>query len=201
MKKLLIAALATSAFVASPAFGQASQTINISANVTKACGVGNHVGGDTPAVGFVTGPVALGNIADGNGQFNTARVVTNVTFGNVWCNAPANVTIEVSPLTTSAPAADTSSFTNRLEVEVVTDAAVYTGNPQNTVISSVGGTTATPTALSGNSGGAFETGTGRFGGVDSITIKPASRGSAGGNLRPVAGDYSAFVRFTATPAP
>lgn len=198
MKKLLIAALATTAFAAAtPAFAQASNQVNLSANVANACGVGNHISGPGTAAGFTAGDITNIPLADGNGQFNTAAEYTNRSFGNLWCNAPATVRIEVSPLVNTTPVADTGSFTNRFEVEVTTDAAVYTGGTQDTVISSVGGTFASPNYIEGNSGAAFETGTGRFGGADSIRILPSAR-STGGNYRPVAGSYSGYVRMVAT---
>jgi hypothetical protein len=197
MKKLIIAAMATAAFAATPAFAQSSNQVNLNATVANACGVGNHISGPGTAAGFTAGDITNIPLADGNGQFNTAAVYTNRSFGNLWCNAPATVRIEVSPLVNTTPVADTGSFTNRFEVQVVTDAAVYTGGSQDTTISSVGGTFAAPNYIEGNSGAAFETGTGHFGGADSITILPSAR-SSGGNYRPIAGSYSGYVRMIAT---
>ena len=107
------------------------------------------------------------------------------------------MTIEVSALKSATPAADSGSFTNRFDVEVQTDAAVYTGRPQDTIISTANQASGIAT-ISGTANGAFETGTGRFGGADYIRILPSSRGDAGGNRRPVAGTYTGYVRMTAT---
>ena len=197
MKKLLIAALATSAFAATPAFAQATGEILISANVAPACGIGNHISGAAAAPGWDQSDIAIANLADGNGQFNTALEYTDRSWGNVWCNKAATVTIEVGALRNTSPiGTDTTSFTNRFDIEVTTDAGVYAGGTVDHVLSTVGQASGTRT-LTGNSGQAFETGLQRFGGADKIRILPAVR-AAGGNYRPIAGTYNGYVRFTAT---
>lgn len=198
MKKLLIAALATgAAFATTPAFGQATGEVLVNATVAPACGTGNHISGASAAPGWDQSDITIPNLTDGNGQFNTALEFTNRSFGNVWCNKAANVTIEVGALRNSSPiGTDTSSFTNRFDIEVVTDAGVYAGGTVDQLITTVGQASGVAT-LSGNSGQAFETGLQRFGGADSIRILPAVRAS-GGNYRPIAGTYQGYVRFTAT---
>ena len=88
MKKILFAAAAVSVFAAAPAFAQASNQVNINATVNKACGVGNHVSGPGTAEGFTAGDISITDLADGNGQFNTARTYTNRSFGNLGATPP-----------------------------------------------------------------------------------------------------------------
>ena len=196
MKKLLIAAMATAAFAATPAFAQSSNQVNLNATVAKACGVGNHISGPGTAAGFTAGDINGIVLTDGNGQFNTPVVYTNRSFGNLWCNAPATVSIEVSALRNATTVSDTGSFNNVFDVEVTTDAGVYVGLGQDAVISSATGA-GHVTTVSATVPFAFETGTGRFGGADQIRILPSAR-SSGGNYRPIAGDYTGYVKMTAT---
>lgn len=200
MKKLLIAALATAAFAAAtPAFAQASNQVNLSGTVAKACGVGNHISGPGTAAGFTAGDITNIPLADANGQLNAPVVYTNRSFGNLWCNAPAQVTIEVSALQNPTTVFDTGSFTNTFDVEITTDAGVYVGQTQDYVISTVGAAGHVKT-VTGTNPFAFETGTGRFGGADQVRILPSAR-SSGGNYRPVAGAYNGYIRMTAAPLP
>lgn len=198
MKKLLIAALAmTTAFAATPAFAQASNQVNLNANVAKACGVGNHISGNGTAAGYTPkGDINLGNFADGNGQFNSAITITNQSLGNLWCNGPANVTFEISALRNGTTVYDTGSFTNVFDIEVTSGAAVYAGGSATTPYSTAG-QAGNVYSLSGSTPGAFETGTGTYGGAQSIRILPHARGS-GGNYRPIAGAYTGYIRLTAT---
>jgi hypothetical protein len=196
MKKLIIAAMATAAFAATPAFAQSSNQVNLNATVANACGVGNHISGPGTAAGFTAGDITNIPLADGNGQFNTPVVFTNRSFGNLWCNAPATVAIEVSAMRNSTAIFDAGSFTNMFDIEVTTDAGVYVGAGENAVINSATGP-GHVTIVSNTVPGAFETGTGRFGGADQIRVLPSAR-TAGGNYRPIAGDYSGYVKMTAT---
>jgi len=197
MKKLLIAALAASAFAATPAFAQASNQVNINANVVAACGVGNHISGGGTAGGYTPkGDIDLGNFADGNGQFNSAISITNQSLGNLWCNGPANVTFEVSALRNAATVYDTGSFTNVFDVEVTSGAATYAGGSATTAYSTAGQPGNVRT-LTGSVPAAFETGTGTYGGAQLIRILPHARG-AGGNYRPISGAYTGYIRLTAT---
>lgn len=191
MKAYLVLAASAIAMAATPAFadttaGGNSSTITLGANVAAACGVGNHRSGATSGAGNTTD--ATYTLADSTGQFKTAQT-QNRSFGNVWCNGPATVTITASQLSTSATTTDTSSFTNKFDVEVTGGAMVYAG----------GGTLATAGNASASQHadlpGAFETGLGTFSSVD-IKVLPAL-GSGGMPLRPVAGAYAGTVTFTA----
>lgn len=203
MRKLILAASATM-LLASPAFAQTANNVNLTSTVAAACGVGNHISGGGTAPGFTSpagGTLSIPSLADGNGQFNTAIEYTNISLGNLWCNNAANVTISVAALTNPVTTGDTGSFRSRFDVEIVTDAGVYLipgpGTAgQDTAITTVGDADGVA-ELTGNSGEAFETGTGRFGGVDSLRILPSPR-AAGGFYRPVAGTYTGYVRISAT---
>lgn len=192
MKTYLITAASALAMVSAPAFADTvasgnSSTISLGATVAAACGVGNHRSGATSGAGDTTD--ATYTLADSTGQFKTAQSL-NRSFGNVWCNGPATVSIEASQLSTTATTTDTSSFTNKFDVEVSGGAMVYVG----------GGTLATAgTATKSQSAalpGAFETGLGTYSSVD-IKVLPAL-GSGGMPLRPVAGAYTGHVTITAT---
>lgn len=200
MKKLFIAASALGLLASTPAFAQASNQVNINANVVAACGVGNHISGGGTAAGYTPkGDINLGNFADGNGQFNSAISITNQSLGNLWCNGPANVTFEVSALRNAATVYDTGSFTNVFDIEVTSGAATYAGGSATTAYSTAGEAGNVKT-LSGNVPFAFETGTGTYGGAQLIRVLPHPRG-AGGNYRPIAGAYTGYIRMTAAPLP
>lgn len=193
MKTLLAAVSAIGLLASTPAFAQsttATGEILLTADVAKACGVGNHLSGAAASPTWDQSDITV-NLANAAGQF-TGESFTNRSFGNVWCNGAANVTLSVGALTSAATTTDTSSFTNRFDVIVTTDAGVYVGGTADTILSTVGEGTGV-TSLTGATGGAFETGLQRFGGADSIQIvaDPSNR-------RAVAGTYSGFVRFTAT---
>jgi hypothetical protein len=189
MKKLLIAALATTAFAATPAFAQTAQgEIAISANVAKACGVGNHLSGAAADPAWDQADITVA-VADGR---IPAQTFNNRSFGNVWCNGSANVSLEVGALMSTNSTTDTGSFTNRYDLVVNTDAAVYVGRPAGTTMTTVSDTDGVVT-LTGSTGGAFETGLRGYSGANSIQViaDPSNR-------RAVAGDYHGYVRFTAT---
>lgn len=193
MKKSLIVAASALAMAATPAFAVTASgnvsTINLSANVTAACGVGNHMSGSDIGTGDqsdITVP-----LADANGQYKTAQTF-NRSFGNVWCNAPAKVTVSATPLTedTGAVVGDVDSFTNRFDLQV-------SGGAMNAY---VGGQTVDTSVAGGaskffNMPTAFETGTGQYSSVN-ITVLPSLR--SGEARRPIAGDYSGSVTLTAT---
>jgi hypothetical protein len=192
MKKLLVAASAIGLIASTPAMA-ATGDIALSANVAAQCGVGNHMSGAAAAPGWDQSDIVV-PLADGNGQF-AGYEVQNRSFGNVWCNAPATVTLAVSALTTPVTVYDTDSFSNRFDIEVKTDAGVYVGQTQDFILSSAGETSGTK-SVTGNTAGAFETGLQRFGGADSIKVLPSVR--SGQNRRPVAGTYNGTITFTAT---
>lgn len=192
MKAYLVLAASAIAMAATPAFADTtatanSSTISLSANVAAACGTGNHRSGATSGAGNTTD--ATYTLADSTGQFKTAQT-QNRSFGNVWCNGPATVAITATQLSTPAAVSDTSSFTNKFDVEVSGGAMVYVG----------GGTLATGGLASKTQSlalpAAFETGLGTYSSVD-IKVLPAL-GSGGMPLRPVAGAYTGHVTITAT---
>lgn len=191
MKTILMAAAALATLTAAPAFAQSSSTINLNGNVANACGVGNHISGGGLAAGFTAGDITV-DLADTNGQFD-GDSFTNRSFGNLWCNYAAPVKMEVSALSTNATVGDTGSFTNSFDVRITTDAGVYFGAGQDAVLSSINGVAG---VMTGNTPGAFETGTGRFGGADLVEILPSVRTNGGGNRRAVAGAYAGTIKFT-----
>ena len=192
MKKLLVAASAIGLIASTPAMA-ATGDINLSANVAAQCGVGNHMSGAEAAPGWDQSDIQV-TLADANGQFSGATY-TNRSFGNVWCNAPATVTLAVSALQNATTVYDVDSFSNRFDIEVTTDAGVYVGQSQDYVLSSAGEASGTK-SITGSTAGAFETGLQRFGGADSIKVLPSVR--SGQNRRPVAGEYNGSITFTAT---
>jgi hypothetical protein len=194
MKKSLIVAASALAMAATPAFANTTTsgnaaTIHLSADVTAQCGVGNHMSGSDTGAGDQTDITVP--LADANGQFKTAQTF-NRSFGNVWCNAPATVTVSATPLTEDSGAAvgDTDSFTNRFDLQVSGGAMnAYVGG-QTVDTSVAGGDTKhfdMPTA--------FETGTGQYSSVD-IKVLPSLR--SGEPRRAIAGTYTGAVTLTAT---
>ena len=133
-------------------------------------------------------------LADSNGQFTTAQTYTR-SFGNVWCNGPANVTIAASALKNAATVSDQSSFTNRFDLEVTGGALVYVGGNANSTIATAASGDGTA-SMNATTLGAFETGLGQYSAVN-IKVLP----SLGNNepKRAVAGAYNGAVTFTATP--
>ncbi len=91
--------------------------IALNATVAKACGVGNHLSGAAADPGWDQSDITV-TLADANGQFAGAEY-TNRSFGNVWCNAPAAVTLEVGALKSYGQRSTTpSSFTNAFDIQV-----------------------------------------------------------------------------------
>ena len=191
MKKVLFAVSAIGLFAATPAFAQTAQgEIALNATVAKACGVGDHRSGASSAPGWDQADIAV--VVGADSRIAT-QTFNNRSFGNVWCNGPATVTLAVGALVGGSATADTSSFTNRFDVTVVTDAGVYVGQGENYSLSTVGNTAVVSTTGAPNSGGAFETGLQRFGGADSITVHADSA-----NRRATSGSYAGYLRFTAS---
>ncbi|WP_144037777.1 hypothetical protein [Sphingopyxis sp. KK2] len=190
MKKILAAVSAIGLLASTPAFAQATGEIKLSATVAKACGVGDHRSGASADPDWDQSDISVA-LANGTGQFN-GESFTNRSFGNVWCNAPASVTLSVGALTTSTTTADVSSFTSRFDIRVKTDAGVYVNGGEDLVLD-------TATEASGvvsrtaSTAGAFETGLRRFSGADTIEVLKDPT-----NRRAVAGDYTGYIRFTAT---
>ncbi|RYF92627.1 MAG: hypothetical protein EON95_11745, partial [Caulobacteraceae bacterium] len=94
MKRIILAAVAVSALAVSPAAfaASASATVTVGGTVTKSCGNGNQSGGGVAA----PSTVVLGEMVDANGQL--AVTEKTITFGNTWCNGPANLAVTVSAL-------------------------------------------------------------------------------------------------------
>ena len=189
MKKTLILAASALSMVSAPAFAQATSDIQLSAQVAGACGTGNHLSGATQGAGDQTDITV--DLDDANGQFKTAASF-NRSFGNVWCNGPASLTMTATPLTTNVAVLDQGSFTNRFDIEVSGGAMIYLG----------GGSLSTATAGTSTktfaNPAAFETGLGQYSSVD-IKVLPTLT-AANTAERAVAGTYSGSVVLTATPA-
>ena len=174
MQRLLIAAAALS-FVAGPSLAQDAGSISV---------IGGTVGGKCGTTG--SSSVDLGPLIDTNGFLSVAYRA--IDFGEMWCNAPADLTMEVQALQGDGPVGDASSFVNRLDMIVsggVLDA--YFGGALRT---GPGGVAA---LANGSTGFAFSTGASA---PASLSVElPAG---TTGNDRPVAGDYSGSITFTAS---
>lgn len=191
MKTLLVAASAIGLLASTPAFA-AEQTVNVSATVTGACGLGDHKSGANEAPGWTQGDINLGAITGADGKLDV-DTVTQRSFGNVWCNGPADVKVEVSSLSlvgATGDPADDSSFANRFDMRI-------TGNLGGSAFNNGSGTLdlssdgATNGVLELTTGEAFETGLQQYSSFNLDVLNP-------GNLRPVAGSYKGIVRLTAT---
>lgn len=183
MTKTILMAASALSLLAAPAFAQVgTSTLVVNGEVAGMCGAGNQSGGGT-----TTGntPVELGSLIDGNGHLNVAA--TQIDFGNMWCNAPADLTVSASILQGSNPVGpDTTSFVNQLDMHV-------SGAVIDTYMG--GGTASTGTDLVASIGHAFETGTGAY---SKATLNVSLPAGTSGNDRPVAGDYTGTVTFTAS---
>src|SRR3546814_8942070 len=111
--------------------------IALNATVAPAGGIGAHKSGAQSAPGWDQNDITVDLTNGGNGQF-IGQTETNRSFGNVWCNNAATVTISVAALTSSATTTDTGSFTNRFDVKVTTDAGVYVGEGTEFVLNTAG---------------------------------------------------------------
>lgn len=187
MKTIVIAAAAAS-LLAAPAFAQTTRSVDVTGNVAKLCGLDNQSGGGT---GGYTPTVALGSLVNNNGQLDVAP--RNIGFGNVWCNAPATLTLAASKLTTATSVTDTASFTNKLDL--VVDNATGDGG---SIFAYLGGAASArseaPVSYALNQ--EFETGIGRF---SRARLSVALPTGTVGNDRPVAGAYTGSVTLTVTP--
>ena len=197
MKKVLFAVSTIGLMAATPAFAQPSEIL-LSATVTGQCGTGNHLSGSDTNPGWDQSDIVVDLGNGGNGRF-AGQTFTNRSVGNVWCNSPASVTLTVEALTTSNSTTDTNSFANQFDIRFNTDMGVYLGQGTGYVLATNvgGGNTTASTNFAFPQ--AFETGTGRYSGLNSIEVLPSLRGSD--VRRPVAGTYSGAIRLTATPAP
>lgn len=194
MKTALIAATALSLLAAPAAFAQSASTVSLAGTVAKACGVGNHISGSTPNSAWAQGNISAIPMTDTEGQFN-GYTSGQRSFGNMWCNTGATVSLTVSSFRTGNSTTDTGSFANSFDVKVTSDTSVYwsSGHTDQGVVQSNG---AANGSFTGNMPGAFETGTGRYSGLV-VEILPVI-GSGGNNKRPVAGDYTAAITLTAS---
>lgn len=175
MQRLLIAAAALS-FVAGPSLAQDAGSISV---------IGGTVGGKCGTTG--SSAVDLGSLIDGAGFLSVADRA--IDFGEMWCNAPADLTMEVQALQGDAPVGpDASSFVNRLDMIVsggVLDA--YFGGALRT------GPSGVAALANGSTGFAFSTGASAPANL-SVELPAGTTG----NDRPVAGDYSGSITFTAS---
>lgn len=199
MKAVLFAASAIGLIVSAPAYA-AEKTVNISATVGKSCGLGHHKSGYDSNPGWNQDDIVISNLIDANGQLDpAATTISNRSFGNIWCNSPADVSIELAALAVdgnrTAPApADASSFTNKLDLKLTGNFGghAFLNDPSNLVIDTTGDADGV-VVESRVTNGAFETGTGQYSGFQLQILNP-------GNKRPVAGNYAGYVKVTATPA-
>ena len=191
MKRILSAAVAVAALVAAGAASAEESQLNVTGNVSKQCGLGNQSGGGT---GGKTQPVNLGSIVDGNGQLSVAP--QTIGFGNVWCNAPATISLAVSALqNTSTAPFDSSSFVNKLDMIVekpTSGGSIFSYFAPGTTSARTG-----TAPITNNIAGAFETGTLAYQGA---VLKVALPTGTQGNDRPTAGDYAGTVTLTVTPS-
>ncbi|MBI1405008.1 MAG: hypothetical protein GC145_02655 [Caulobacter sp.] len=182
MKRIILAAAAMSALFVAPQAFAASPTVTVEGTVTPACGVGAQSGGG------VADPseVVLGEIVDSNGNLSVAA--QTITFGNIWCNGNATLTMTTSALDSGqGTPADSSSFVSKLDM-------VVTGKIIDTYMG--GGESRTGTPLTAPINQAFETGTGQY---SQATLNVTLPAGTVGNDRPVAGSYTGNIVLTAAP--
>ena len=183
MKRIIMAATALT-LIAAPAFARdGTSQIEIGGSVAGQCGAGNQSGGGSAS----TPTIALGELTDGDGFLDVSAV--ELGFGNMWCNTAANLTMSASALSTDVDVLDTSSFVNTLDM-VVNGAVIdtYFGTP-------AGSSARTGEDLEGSIAHAFETGNGQY--SKAMLNVELPQGTVG-NDRPVAGDYTGTVTFTAS---
>ena len=179
MRTFLVSAV-TVAFVligASVANAQtATQDINITATVTKACTV-NNVATGTP--GSATIPVSVA------GAVNTAPITpTGSPFANVACNAPSN--LQLTSLSGGVVNAGTpgTGFTNIIN---------YTASATWNAVTASIDTATNPAATGPETGAVAAVATANSGNL-SVTITPLA------NAQPlITGPYSDTLRVTLTP--
>jgi hypothetical protein len=174
MQRLLIAAAALS-FMAGPALAQ---------DTGSAAVIGGTVGGKCGTTG--SSSVDLGPLTDGQGFLSVADRA--IDFGEMWCNAPADLTMEVEALQGDGPVSDASSFVNRLDMTVsggVMD--TYFGGDLRTGPGGAAGQAGASTGF------AFSTGASA-----PATLSVDLPAGTIGNDRPVAGAYTGSIIFTAS---
>lgn len=165
------------AFGASAASAQtATQDINISATVTKACTINNTATG-TP--GSATIPVTAAGAVT-----TTSITPTGSPFANVACNAASNLqltSVNGGVVNATSPG---SGFTN-----IIDYTASATWNSQTATID----TSSTPAAAGSESGALVAVGTANSGNL-TVSITPLAN-----TLPLVVGAYSDTLRVTLTP--
>lgn len=175
MQRLLIAAAALS-FMAGPALAQ---------DTGSAAVIGGTVGGKCGTTG--SSSVDLGSLIDGQGFLSVADRA--IDFGEMWCNAPADLSMEVAALQGDQPVGpDASSFVNRLDMTVsggVMD--TYFGGDLRTGPGGAAG------QASASTGFAFSTGASA-----PATLSVDLPAGTTGQDRPVAGAYTGSIIFTAS---
>lgn len=102
MKPAIILALAASAALAAPLAAQAqnaSATVTVNGEVTKACVIGQ------PA----SVSLALGDLTGPDGKISAAKASASpsqsTTIETAWCNAPSTMTVNGAPLSMANPPA------------------------------------------------------------------------------------------------
>jgi hypothetical protein len=175
MLRISICVLLFSLFAGPGAYGQtATQDINISATVAKACSVNNA---STGTVDTATIPITAG------GSVNTSPVTpANSPYANVACNAPSNLQLTSlnGGVTNATSATGFQNFIN------YTASAVWHGVTATVNTSSSSGT--------GPVSGTAQPVSTAFSGSLSVTITPAAN-----TLPLVQGSYTDTLRITLTP--
>lgn len=175
MKKLVLAALAASAAIATPAFAGTPDT----GTVTVTGSVGGKCLFTTK-----TASIDAGELAGADGKLNATPLTNPTKTLAGWCNQSASkMTVTAKPLFGSTPTAD-SNFTNRIDINAQATAA---------------GVTATDTS-SGDTDTVFTPGDPQTVGIFSgnIDVKITSA-TAGGKIL-TQGSYNGSIDVTLTPA-
>jgi len=167
--RLFCASLLGTSLIASPAFAQDSDAMQITSQVPAFCS--EFQNNATPLeLGSLTGPT--GQIVPSFTGTETSRTIA----ASFYCNAPANVTIKAEPLLTTNSTTDTSSFTSRVDYT----ATLVWDNVQGSVSSTV------------IDGAVIPASEANIGPMSLALSNPA----VVNNRRPVAGAYSGRVTLT-----
>jgi len=175
MKKLVLAALAASAAIATPAFAGTPDTgtVAVTGSVAGKCL-------------FTTKneSIPAGELAGADGKLDATPLTSPTKTLVGWCNQSAStMTVTAKPLIGSTPTTD-ASFTNRIDIDAQATAAGKTATDSST----------------GEAGPTYTAGTGQIVGIFSgnIDVK-ITAASAGGKIL-TQGNYNGSIDVTLTPA-
>lgn len=142
MKKIALAAAAISALVATPAFAQASGTVDVTGTVVAKC----------TAITPITGSITLGELANANGTVNTAFSANTGGLSRqftIRCNgANPQLSVNAKPLVNAAAAGSPAGYTNTVHYTATLTANAASGTP--TSVDDLSSTAGATTALIGN---------------------------------------------------